>query len=67
MTRTVHSPIIVHRMRIVFLYTFQKTHAKEKLSTFCTDATAVPFRVMFVRGVLCKVWLPYQSMANTEA
>ena len=67
MSRTVHPPVIIHKMRVVYLYKRQKTHAKEKLSTFCTDATAVPLIVIFVRGVSCNVWLPYQSMASTAA
>ena len=67
MSRSIHSPVITHKIRIVHWYKPQKTYAKEKLSTFCTDATAVPFIVIFVRGVLCNVWLPYQSIASTEA
>ena len=67
MSRSVHSPVIIHKMRIVYRYKPQKTHAKEKLSTFCTDATEVPLIVIFVKGVLCSVFLPYQSMASTAA
>ena len=43
------------------------THAKEKLSTFCTAATAVPLMVMFANGVACSVSLPYQFIASTDA
>ena len=67
MSRSVHSSVIIHKMRIVYRYKPQKTHAKEKLSTFCTDATEVPLIVIFVKGVLCSVFLPYQSMASTAA
>lgn len=38
-----------------------------KLSTFWMAATAVPLMVILVKGVLCKVAFPYQSMASTEA
>lgn len=44
-----------------------ETYAKEKLSTFCTDATALPSMVIFVIGVLCSVALPYHFMARTAA
>lgn len=43
------------------------THAKEKLSTFCTAATGVPSIVIFVNEVFASSAEPYQSMARTEA
>ena len=44
-----------------------RTHAKEKLSTFCTAAMGVDPMEIFVNGVLCNVSLPYQSIASTTA
>jgi len=44
-----------------------QTYAKEKLSTFCISATALPSIVIFVNGVLCSVSLPYHFMARTVA
>lgn len=45
----------------------ETTYAKVKLPTFCTAATALPLTVMLVKGVSCRVLLPYQSMASTDA
>ena len=44
-----------------------KTHAKEKLSTFCTAAIGVPFSVIFVNGVLLNVVFPYQLIDEMAA
>lgn len=66
--RLIHSPKESHCQNSVVVTQAQKhTHANEKLSTFCTAATGDPFIVIFVKGVLCSVSFPYQSIARTEA